>query len=338
MSTLGFAGQEASICLRCQYRLSLRRRSRPKQRQIPQQVRHFGRDRRLHQEQTPVKDVDSYDQSFAPSQSQPQPNFTITYQPYKAPSKALSFRRLNDLPPPKDSLGFESLGQPAEVLILKDLQRRGHHDKPLQGTRSSQTGGDLPTEAMSSSDMLKEMNAERGIIGIDQVCKNIDALKDEWTRALTDLKLPWEATGSVVTKRRYDEVVARLSNGFTISQLAAYLDRNENMQLADPLDLHNQFSSTLYARSPWTPGTTDIWRSRAPTITELDQGGMSAEAVVPDKIEKQVPRKNMLIDRILRYCWRIRPKEDESSLGEMDIRLQAPHLELIVNHSEFESF
>jgi len=335
MSKLGSTIQEATICLRCQHRLSLRRKPQPKQRQPPQQVRHFGLDRRLHQEQTPVKDLDSYDgSSHAASDYQPQPNFTITYEPYKAPSKTLSFRRLNEQPRHKDTLGFNSLGQPAEVLILKDRQESEDHDKPLKSSRSSQTSSDPQTEAMSSSDMLEKMNAERGIIGIDQVCKNIEAVKGEWTRDLTDLNLPWEAAGSVVTKRWYDELVSRLSDGFTISQLAVYLERNENMQLADPLDLHNQFSSTLYARSPWTPGTTDIWRSKSPEITELARDGLSTKAVILDKVEKQAPRKSILIDRILRYCWRIRPKEDESSLGEMDVRLQSAHLELILNHSE----
>jgi len=332
MFKLGFVAKEASICLRCQYRLSLRRRPRSKQQQLHQQVRHFGLDRRLHQEQMPIKDVDSYDEaSHAVPGSQPQPNFTVTFEPYKPPTKTVSFRRLSYLPPPKDSLGFESLGQPAEVLILKDRQERKDHEKPLEGSWPSQTGRDRPTEAMSSSDMLEKMKAEQGIIGIDQVCQNIDTVKAEWTR---DASLPWEADGRVLTQRRYDEIVSRLYDGFTISQLAVYLERNEHKQLADPLDLYNQFSSTLYARSPWTSGTTEIWRSKAPAITELAQGETSAQVVVPDRAEKQASRKSMLIDRILRYCWRTRPKEDESSLGEMDIRLQPAHLELIVNHSE----
>lgn len=332
MSRFGFAVQEASTCLRCQYRLSLRRRPRLKQQQLHRQVRHFGLDRRLHQEQTTIKDVDSYDEtSYVASDSQPQPNFTVTYEPYKPPSKTVSFRRPSELPPIKDSLGFESLGQPAEVLILKDRQERKDREKPIRGSWPSQSGSDLPTEVMSPSDMLEEMNAERGIIGIDQVCRNIETVRDEWIR---DDRLPWEATGSVVTKRRYDEVVSRLYNGFTISQLAVYLERNEKKQLADPLDLYNLFSSTLYARSPWTSGISDIWQSKAPAITELAEGSMGAKAFVPDRAEKQASRKSMLIDRILRYCWRTRPQEDESSLGEMDIRLQSAHLELIVNHSE----
>lgn len=332
MSRFGSAVQEASICLRCQYRLSSRRRPRFKQQQLHPQVRLFGLDRLLHQEQTPIKDVDSYHEApYVASDSHTQPNFTITFEPYKPPFKAVSFRRPTELPPLKDSLNFESLGQPAEVLILKDRQKRNDQEKPIQGAWLSQTGSDLPTEVMTSSDMLEEMNAERGIIGIDQVCKNIETVKAEWMR---DARLPWEAPGGVVTKRRYHQAVSRLYDGFTISQLAVYLERNENQDLADPLDLYNLFSSTLYARSPWTSGTTDIWQSKAPPITELAQGRMSAKAVVPDRSEKQASRKSMLVDRILRYCWRIRPQEDESSLGEMDIRLQPAHLELIVNHSE----
>ncbi len=332
MSKLGSAAQEASICLRCQYRLSLRRKPRLKQQQLHQQVRHFELDRRLHQEQTPIKDVQSYDEaSYTAPASQSQPNFTITYEPHKPRFNAVAFRKLGDLPQPKDRLGFESLGQPAEVLILKDQQGRKDYEKPLHSSRLSQTGDDPPIDAMSSSDMQEEMNAERGIISMDQVCQNIDTLRGQW---LKDARLPWEASGSVLSRRRYDEVVARLYDGFTISQLAVYLGRNENKHLADPLDLHNQFWSTLYARSSWTSGTTDFWQSKAPPITEMTQDGVTATVALPNKVDKQASRKTMLVDRILRYCWRVRPKEDESSLGEMDIRLQSAHLEIIVNHSE----
>lgn len=332
MSIPSSAIREASICLRCQYRLSLRRK--PKLRQpplTPHQIRHFGLGRGLHQEQTPIKDVDSYDEgSSTISNAPPQPDITVTYVPWKNPARVLSFRKPT---PPKDSLGFVSLGQPAEVLILKDQREREELDRYYRDVRSSETDADPPAESLSSSKMLEEMNAERGIIGIDQVCKNIDAAKEEWMKDSAQSKLPWENTASVVTKRQYEEVASRLNKSFTTSQLAAYLYRNEDIEKLDPLDLHNQYRSNLYTRSSWKPGTTEIWQSRAPEVASIVRGSIGAKF---ETSEKHATKKGNLTDRILRSCWRIRPREDEKSIGEMDIRLHAEHLNLIINHRKLE--
>lgn len=335
MSKLGFAAQDISICLRCQYRLSLRKRPRPKQPQNPQQLRSFVLGRGLQQEQSHHGNVDSHDEtSYPPPESLPPPSFTITYEPHKPPHKAVSWKRVQGLLPPKDSLGVESLGQPAEVLILKNPQQRGNRVEPSNALWVSRADNDSATEMMSSADMLKEMNAERGIVGIDQVCKNIEDVKSEWAKYTN---LPQEAPGSAVSRQRYDDVTSKLCKSFTMSQLVVYWERNKNTQLADPFDLHYQYSNTLYARSAWNPGTTDISNIKAPELMELVQDGMIAGSIVPDNMEKHALRKSMLVDRILHQCWRIRPKEDESSSGEMDIRLKGPHLELIVNHSEARS-
>lgn len=315
MFKIGATFQEASICLRCQYRLSLRQRPRPKQPfpRAPLQIRHFEPGRRSFQEQVGVSDVDNYDDVV----SKP----IITYEPYEPGSKDPQ-RRKNAYSSVKNSLGVNALGEPAEVLIVGEKQQEANRKRDLVW-RSLRPSTEALGETMSSTEMIEEMDAERGIIDIDQVCKNIEAVKGSRT---AKGELPWKAAEYTVSSKQYNKFETTLREGFTVRQLAAYLEKTAKLRPVDPMDLHTEYSCSLYARSSWRPGMTDLWGMRAPQIMQGDQEKQGRSS-------KQGSQKSVIIDRIIRHCWRIRPQEDEAAVGEIDVRLQSPHLELIVNHS-----
>ena len=290
-------------------------RRRWSQRYQYEPVRHFALVRHLHQEHTDLRDGDS---------NEPPPEIPIiTYVPYEVPSRASSLRNGYSFPSTKDSLGLNSLGEPAEVLIIRERQRKREADRIANEDEPLQRNDHLIEGAKSSSDMLEEMNAERGIIDVDQVCKNIDAVKNEHIR-------PQVIAEGVIAADRYEDLASKLHSGFMVHQLAAYMKRNEHVHPVDPLDLHTEFSCALYARSSWS---TENIGSRAPDIVSIEREEIQNRRNVQVKSEKQLLRKMSLVDEILRRYWQIRPEEDRYSSGEMDIRLQPAHLDLLVNHS-----
>ena len=318
MFKIASAVQETLVCLRCQYRLELRRSFCPKPLRIYQTGRLYTVSSIQHQEQASWSAVSDDHGALVKS--------VITYIPYGSPPRTPPSGRKRNFNPIKDPLAFNNLGQPAEVLIVKDEQsNRDGSESLVEDLRQ------VESDAMSSSKMLKEMDGERGIIDPDQVCNNIDNLRDEWKKSTHILS---ESTGQIIITRRYEELASQLHKGFTTSQLVTYLESRKEVLRTDPLDLHGEFSTKVFARSSWRSGTTDVWRSRAPMIVRAGRNNAQRRKITRDMSEQQPARKRALAEKIIGHYWCIRPKEDESSFGEMDIRLQPEHLELLVNHSK----
>ena len=315
--------QEVSICLRCRSRLRVQRQLRVQSQQRPQQTRHFGLGRCLYHEQA-ENEVESAEPS-------------ISYRSYGNQARI----RYSDSPPPhyrrppsppKGRLGINSLGQPAEVLILRERQKKREIDENYVDNKYANTRDDPILRAISSSEMLDEINAERGIIDPAQVCENIDSVKKEWLRTINHAR---SSNAGVIAREQYNRIASKLHEGFTVNQLTLYLKRNATRLPIDPLDISYEYSSDLYTRSSWNPTTADSSGKEVPDIAGRDEHEIPFVPNAREKTEKQPHRKRVLVDRILRRCWQIRPAEDESLLGEMDIKLQLPHIELIVKHGNF---
>ena len=305
--------QGSSICLRCQYRLSARQESRSSRRlhvRPPQQLRRFTSGPRLGQEQQPFQDA-------AADECSPE-RAPIRYC-FEEWGPSRSHR------PTKNSLGFDVLGEPAEVLVLRDRQYRDDHD--LNMGRLHATGPDRNPvqEPTSSSELMEKMDAERGIVDIDEVCNNIENVRASWA----------ESTEGNVTGLSYHDLVTRLREGFTKQQLAAYLTRNEKNPIADVFDLIAEVSNSLYTRSSWhLMGNRPAGQSKAPKIADKTPYEEFNTAEDPGKQRGQGRKKEALVQRLLRQCWNISPRFQESLIGELDMRVQESHLNLIVNHSK----
>ena len=325
--------QEAPVCLRCQYRLALRRR-RPQlipQRshvQQPRQHRHFALGRPLYQD-TATAPEDDNDPALGTT--------IFSWEIPKKPVKRID-RSRGTFTSTKDSLGFDTLGEPAEVLIIKEREAQdgGEHSRSSL-TSPNPASHDLPPERAdvdqppipptSSKDILDEMDAERGIVDMEQVFENIEAVKSGLRK---DKTLPWESIAGTVRAKDYGTVAGRLTKGFTWHQLAAYYREKVKGQDLDPFELHHVFGNQLYARSSWKAGTSELWRIRAPMILEVDNyAGLKREAPAL----KSFATKEAIVFEIMTRGWRVRPLEEASYQGEMDIRLKPSHIALIINHS-----
>ena len=352
MFMLVSATQDCSICLRCQYRLSLRQRHRPSRRWptgYPQHLQRFATGVGLQQEPSSALDVAPDDDIIG--------RVPIRYSSKVLPSNQ-HYRHEIGPPPTKDSIGFNVLGEPAEVLILHDKTRRFELESALARIRASGPDEDPNAEIISSSEMLQKMDAERGLIDLDEVCENIESIKALWMATR-------KSSGSTSA---YSKLAIKLQQGFTRQQLGAYLDRarNDLGARADSFDLDADFSSTSYARSSWKPLgkiPPGAEKTRAPKLLEIvlengNQDDLSKEApsrIAPAEesaVEKDLSedaasrkqvlqspssggaRKKALVSSILRECWNFRPRGHESPLGQLDIRLRAPDLQLLLNHSK----
>ena len=226
--------------------------------------------------------------------------------------------------PTKNSLGVNVLGQPAEVLVLRDRQYGLDHVRDMGRIRATGPDRNPVSEPTSSSGLMETMNAERGIVGIDEVCKNIDNVRASWA----------ESTEGKVTGLSYYDLVMRLCEGFTKPQLAAYLTRNDN-PVADVFDLNVEISKSLYSRSSWQPvGATAAQQSKVPKIADKIPYEDPNTAEDPGKQHGQGQKKDELVQTLLKRCWDITPRFQDSVIGELDMRVPESHLNLIVNHSE----
>lgn len=309
--------QDLSICLRCQYRLSLRQGSRAGRRRplgYPQQLQRFTSGPKSRQGQL---------SSIEPGTG----NGNLERAPIRYYPEGLHQNQNNrhgNEPSPKDSLGLNVLGEPAEVLVLRDKLNNFRLDSKMARLHASGPDKNPAQESISPSEMLEEMDAERGTVDVDEVCRNIESVRASWV-AMTK----GSSTGVA-----YKALVSRLQEGFTKQQLGAYLDRAGLDPAADVFDLSVETSNSLYARSSWQlAGNMPPQKSRAPQISNK-MPTKESNKVLPKKGHRHRLSKDELVKRILRQCWNIRPKFQESSLGEMDMRLKKVHLNLILNHSK----
>ena len=311
MSKFISAAQDYSICLRCKYRLSVRQRPSPgrhRPTRDPQQRRRFTSGASLRQQPSSAHDATTDDGNFerVPIRyliDELHPNHDYKY---------------GKGPPRKDSLGLKVLGEPAEVLILRDKANRFQFNSALAKVRASGPDKNPTSESISSSEILEKMNAERGVIDVDEACTNIETVRKSWVA---------ETNGNI-TEFTYNDLVSRLHAGFTRLQLAAYLDKAGKDLAADVFDLDVEISTRLYTRSSWQLlGNTRPQKPRAPRID-------STKKEVPWREVGQGLSKETLVKRILRHCWNIKADLQKSSSGELDIRLRKLHLDLILNHSK----
>ena len=216
------------------------------------------------------------------------------------------------------------LGEPAKVLILPDKEERSDLDTVMARIHASGPDKNPSQEHISSSGMLEEMAAERGMVDIDEVCKNIESVK---TSGVARIESSMSGTG-------YNDLLSRLQGGFTKQQLGVYLDRAGRDSATDVFDLNVEICGRLYSRSSWQlVEKKSSRRSRAPRLLydtpegELDEKDVSAK-------ERQGLDKDTLARRILKQCWHMSPRPEDSTLGEVEIRLQKLDLDLILNHSK----
>ncbi|RDW80230.1 hypothetical protein BP6252_04868 [Coleophoma cylindrospora] len=201
----------------------------------------------------------------------------------------------------KELLDAVNLGKPSEVLILNDV---GVQFKPRPQLEP------LEAEPLESVDILARLAEERGLVGHQEVMDNIDEIRPK-----TEGKTPQ-------TWKDVNELVDILSNGFTVTQLATYIDQHgveridETTDVERPTTINGQ-DVTLRV-SPWLPGVSE-------SIDHFDRS-LNRGYNTP----KQIPPKKRLAFLLIRDCWAVKIPEVENGFGEVEIYMAGEDLEWLL--------
>ena len=310
--------QKLSICLRCQHCWRTRRLFRTFHQPSlnPRNLCLYTTQSALKQEISLQQGGNRGDNDYSTSdfiKYEPHEGPVITYEPTGTTTSAQRHAR-------KYSLGLDVLGKPAEILVLQ--HHEGHH-RPDRMHATEPDNDPKESLCLSSSELLEGISKERGIIGLDQVCQNIEELKCSTISHNSDGSGP---NGDSA----YDTLTSELSSGFTANQLQEYLQRSRREIIVDPMDIRQDYTCRLYSRSSWRQGLTTKDLYSAPNILSPNSGS-EASTNGPPNLKKGVTKAE-LIDQIVGELWQIKPLKQNQLSGEIDIRLKQINFDLILNH------
>ncbi|KAL8763634.1 MAG: hypothetical protein Q9184_000634 [Pyrenodesmia sp. 2 TL-2023] len=257
-------------------------------------------------------------------------------EPKKASKKSgYYFKRANLYS--RDSLGVTTLGRPAEVLRVQDAPPRSSERKwwlfEKEGERNL-----FSTETLTSADILQRVISERGIVSAERVRANIEAAKQEWL-------VGREEPDRQPSKSECYELKRKLHDGFAIKQLLGYYNGAKLPETTDMDDLSRPFRSSLLIRSEWRAGLTpfpgDALHRLQPfdAEPEIGQRGSPVRAYTENMLlyesrQSKDPVKHIIVNKILRQCWNIKPKEELEAIGELDVRMPEAHLKLMTTYAK----
>ena len=337
MSALGVTARDATTCLRCQHAIAIGKRAFSRRPVVlaghvarSSQARHFTLRHGLRQSQV-------HDQSHF---NYNDPGYdTRTFVPRGSmlrgalPRTTFSKRRAGSRRVRGDStkLNVKALGQPAEILILRDWHMKTRaYEKSVQERELPVKESDFGV-GLSPSDILDTLAAERGIIDSDGVCQNIQSLREAWLSKLG-------GTRTLPTDAQYNELAKALLDGFTTRQLETYLAFTKLSDRPQPESIQRQYFSAGCTLYPWVPGSTPFpagalsrLNSTNPTTVEYHAG------LIPGAANENLhlTKKQALVGTILRRAWSLRTKEELQTVGELDMQIRSLHLDVLLNHSMF---
>jgi len=232
----------------------------------------------------------------------------------------------------KDALGVDSLGRPAEVLVLTTPQREPQHvihvGKPDERAKEDSPG--------SADAMMGKLKAEKGIPSERGVAENLEELRDAWISQR-------KRKGRPLNPAEQDDLVNRLDAGFTMKQLVGYYMQAGSRTAVRPADLDIPYSTGTYTRSAWHAGTTPFPGDASARLkacrSTLDDFEHTEEGVDGDVARLWIPTvkphtpKRTVIERLIWECWHLKSVRDEEASGELDIWIRPEHNKLLLNHS-----
>lgn len=302
---------DASICLRCQYRLFARkslRKRRQSSSSFTQSTRSFAYFTCLRQEQL--------ESGSRPQYVQDPPEFK--------PWRHLKLHT-------KESLDVKSLGKPIEIIKMRDYPLR-----PFNTICNKLEKSDKASRTMSSSEMVALMDEESGLVNARRVAVNMAQIKSRWLSKLQD--------GSGVARvSEYNAIAESLMDGFTQNQLSHYYvtESSDVLLPSNAAEISSPSSTDLFTRSSWRLGSTDFPGNASSELqavrAHLNQGSDNPFRSI-DVIQKvqetssSKSTKRILVDKILREKWNIQTDIEREMAGEVDIWVHREHLELILNH------
>ena len=210
-------------------------------------------------------------------------------------------------------LGFEALGEPAAIRVVRERPRR--QQEPNLNRQKS----------------LRDDASEDEVLNDSPTTKNTGP-KSEAYENIERLRHILEEQGGVTgpSKEQCRRIVLTLQEGFTVDQLQTYFDRTKQAPLAvHSLDAPE--SSDSLTRSRWYSG-----KSMFPgdAISRLENSNEQFEPSLADGgAHSKQPKKAKLANAIIRGSWRLLTREEKQMPGSVDIRVALNVMEVLLKNS-----
>lgn len=247
---------------------------------------------------------------------------------FKPKSKGYDFRHFR-LGQETVALNMDVLGQPAKIRILPDRKVTQHR------ATSTANGYFDNSSSVTPEDLMRTIAADKEAVDPATVNNNIEELRRYFLLGV----------GGIIQSpslARCREAAQELDHGFTKDQLRDYLEQQSSVaDLVGTRDydcLEARYHSGICTRSAWFSGLSTFPEE---AVLRLDPGvGLRRQhafiiGLPPPQGKEKQTEKQVLIERVLRQAWKVRCKEEKALEGELDIRLQAESLRLLLNHSEY---
>ncbi|CAL5867310.1 uncharacterized protein PFLUO_LOCUS1525 [Penicillium psychrofluorescens] len=209
-------------------------------------------------------------------------------------------RQKRPSPSQRFTLNTEVLGEHKEVVVVPQRSRR---NKRQRHPRPEAANDD--TERPTLHSILGDLEEEASPLVDGAVRERI-----EGCRGLFDV-------GQKVSVPDWKDIRLNLSSSFTRKQLLEYLA--EYAQHAPGDDGNSQHTRA----TAWKPGTSVF------ISTEARTGGRASDRIAASR---ELKGKALLAERILRDCWQM---STINEVGQVDIRLPAPFIYLLLNAEHF---
>ncbi|KAL9069069.1 MAG: hypothetical protein Q9157_006283 [Trypethelium eluteriae] len=249
-------------------------------------------------------------------------NWLHVFSPEKGPAESV-IRRVHEKRQPKNSLysplidqrgknsaklGIDSLGKPAEVILLRDEE--GGESPKKRKWRSISLKDDVRKKNLShlsQEAIVKMVGSEKDAPDQYQINANLDKLRANMGGS--------RYTPISVSTTEYDDVFDILFKGYTTEQLMEYVERT--LPAVGPSSPHTGPDPVFLFQSIWKPGESSTSK-RLPVQGRLQ----------PDGVEQKSP-KSALVTRLMQDHWRIQVQEAEDVTGEIEVGVQPWQLSLL---------
>lgn len=207
--------------------------------------------------------------------------------------------------------GIKTLGDDAEILVVSEIADK---NKNLGIDDSAVT---RPKRAPITyvPDFAASLNEEKVVLTRYESHRQIENLRPEIAGEPNEPQHVSQAT--------FVKLQKTLNTGFTHWQLAAFYSiakhvrsHDVDKKVIEGLTSGNGTPKRPVKRSEWQPGTTDIM-DRLPGLD------------VTIRPKKMSVSKQLMVDRILRECWKLEPLEEIEAPGEIEMSLQPWQIALL---------
>jgi hypothetical protein len=283
------------ICLRCQSRLA--RRSNPARNQIAFQ----STDARPQRSRIIPDDYDQDEDRFHHTRRP----LRLSRRPLGGPNH-ISQHPLGklygytgqQLRENRERLSVDVLGEAAEVIVLRDSKISNYSHTIEENV-----------ETRKGIDILAKLDKERGLVGWEEVETNIDEFRPKEDE-------------EPQTTLEFGQLLTDLQSGFTVAQLARYLQAHGQKDKKAP----KLSSTSLIQRiSPWIPGVSE-------SDSHLDQDELRGYDL------QSYTSKQRLVLRVLRECWKLQLPFVEEGVGQIEVELKPGDLDLLISKGHTSRF